>query len=67
MVRFALHGCISVWDVAHEWVLYPFCAIAMCNSNICIHNKLHPHPSHRMNNFIKSHVNKSQSQRVNEP
>ena len=33
------------------------CAIA-----IYIHSKSHPHPSYHVNNFIKSHVNKSQSQ-----
>ena len=54
--------CISVCNVAHEWVPYPFSVIAMCNSNICIHSKLHQHPSHRVNNFIKLHVNKLQSQ-----
>ena len=33
-----------------------------CAIPICIHSKLHPHPSYHVNNFIKSHVNKSQSQ-----
>ena len=26
--------CISVCDVTHEWVPYPFCVIAMCDSNM---------------------------------
>ena len=33
-----------------------------CAIPICIHSKLHPHPLHCVNNFIKSLVNKSQLQ-----
>ena len=62
MVWFALramHFCVC--NVTHEWVPYSFCAIAMCDSNICIANRIQD-PSNCVDNFIKSHVNKSQSQ-----
>ena len=38
-----------------------------CVIPICIHGKSHPHPSHCMNNFIKSHVKKLQSHTKNAP
>ena len=44
MVWFALramHFCVC--NVTHEWVPYSFCAIAMCDSNICIANRIKTH------------------------
>ena len=37
--------CICVCDVAHEWVLYPFHVIEMCDSNMYLYRL----QSHRVN------------------
>ena len=55
-----------------EWVPNIFCGIVMCDSNINIHSKSHPHPLHHVNNFTKLHAEKrsriqKESHRVNEP